>query len=160
MNNIFMKNSITRLVKSSSFNLDNKAMSARTEEMIKSFSISTPSSRTAVRYLSGGNLQKVVLARELAMNPKAIIAEHPTRGLDIGAMEFVYRSLLEQKSKGTAILLLAGELYEIFRLCDRVAVIFEGQIMGYTPPDPAFIEEIGLMMAGSMQEDSVHENQG
>lgn len=160
MNNIFMKNSITRLVKSSSFNLDNKAMSARTEEMIKSFSISTPSSRTAVRYLSGGNLQKVVLARELAMNPKAIIAEHPTRGLDIGAMEFVYRSLLEQKSKGTAILLLAGELYEIFRLCDRVAVIFEGQIMGYKPPDPAFIEEIGLMMAGSMQEDSVHENQG
>ena len=98
-------------------------------------------------------MQKVVLARELSNEPKVIIAEHPTRGLDIGAMEFVYKSLLSQKERGAAILLLAGELYEIFRLSDRVAVIYEGQIMGYTPPDPSYIEEIGFMMAGARQED-------
>jgi simple sugar transport system ATP-binding protein len=99
----------------------------------------------------------VVLARELSSNPSVIIAEHPTRGLDIGAMEFVYQALLEEKKKGSAILLLAGELYEIFRLSDRVAVIYEGEIMGYTPPDPSYTEKIGFMMAGT-REDSIHEN--
>lgn len=151
MSNIFMKNTITEFKDKSSFNMDSKAMFKKTDELIQEYSISTPSSKTDVRYLSGGNLQKVVLARELSTSPKVIIAEHPTRGLDIGAMEFVYHSLLEQKKMGAAILLLAGELYEIFRLSDRVAVMYEGEIMGYTPPDPAYIEKIGFMMAGSRQ---------
>ena len=153
MSNLFMKNSICELVHCSPWKLDGRRMHSKADELIGEFSISTPSAKTEVRYLSGGNLQKVVLARELSNEPKVIIAEHPTRGLDIGAMEFVYKSLLSQKERGAAILLLAGELYEIFRLSDRVAVIYEGQIMGYTPPDPSYIEEIGFMMAGARQED-------
>jgi simple sugar transport system ATP-binding protein len=74
-------------------------MHSKADELIDEFSISTPSAKTEVRYLSGGNLQKVVLARELSAEPKVIIAEHPTRGLDIGAMEFVYKSLLLQKKE-------------------------------------------------------------
>jgi simple sugar transport system ATP-binding protein len=157
MFNIFMKNTIPGLKKSSAWNIQIKQMHEKTRELIRNFSISTPSSKTRVRYLSGGNLQKVVLARELSSNPSVIIAEHPTRGLDIGAMEFVYQALLEEKKKGSAILLLAGELYEIFRLSDRVAVIYEGEVMGYTPPDPSYTEKIGFMMAGT-REDSIHEN--
>ncbi len=153
MSNLFMKNSICELVHCFPWKLDGRRMHSKADELIGEFSISTPSAKTEVRYLSGGNLQKVVLARELSNEPKVIIAEHPTRGLDIGAMEFVYKSLLSQKERGAAILLLAGELYEIFRLSDRVAVIYEGQIMGYTPPDPSYIEEIGFMMAGARQED-------
>ena len=73
---------------------------------------------------------------------------HPTRGLDVGAEEFVYKTLLAQKEKGVAILLIAGDLYEIFNLSDRVAVLYEGQIIGYSQPDESNLEKIGLMMAG------------
>lgn len=149
--NMFMKNAHTNYISQSPFNVNISAMQKATEELISSYSISTPSTKTAAKFLSGGNLQKLVLARELSTKPCLIIAEHPTRGLDIGAMEFVYRTLLAHKERGAAVLLLAGELYEIFRLSDRVAVMYEGEIMGYTPPDPKFTEEIGFMMAGSKQ---------
>jgi len=149
--NMFMKNAHTNYIPQSPFNVNISAMQKATEELISSYSISTPSTKTAAKFLSGGNLQKLVLARELSTKPCLIIAEHPTRGLDIGAMEFVYRTLLAHKERGAAVLLLAGELYEIFRLSDRVAVMYEGEIMGYTPPDPKFTEEIGFMMAGSKQ---------
>ncbi|AKI98284.1 ABC transporter ATP-binding protein [Kosmotoga pacifica] len=148
-NNLFLKNTITRLVNSTHYFVDRKKIMEKASELIESYSIMTPSPKMPVKLLSGGNIQKVVLARELSTSPSLIIASHPTRGLDIGAMEFVYRTLLEQKKRGAAILLLAGELYEIFRLSDRVAVIYEGEIAGYAPPDPAYIEEIGLMMGGS-----------
>ncbi|AFK06722.1 ATPase component of uncharacterized ABC-type transporter [Mesotoga prima MesG1.Ag.4.2] len=147
--NVFMKNSYSMYLPQSPFNLNTRAMQRAAKELISDYSISTPSTKTQARFLSGGNLQKLVLARELSTKPCLIIAEHPTRGLDIGAMEFVYKTLLAHKERGAAILLLAGELYEIFRLSDRVAVIYEGEIMGYTPPDPSFTEEIGFMMAGS-----------
>lgn len=147
--NLFLKNYITRYVPMSPYYLNKRLITQTAEKLIDEYSISTPSPKTPVKLLSGGNIQKVVLARELSTTPSVIIAAHPTRGLDIGAMEFVYRTLLQQKAKGAAVLLLAGELYEIFRLSDRVAVIYEGQIMGYTPPDPAYIEEIGLMMGGT-----------
>ncbi|MDI3523757.1 MAG: ral nucleoside transport system ATP-binding protein [Kosmotoga sp.] len=147
--NLFLKNYITRYVPMSPYYLNKRLIAQTAEKLIDEYSISTPSPKTPVKLLSGGNIQKVVLARELSTTPSVIIAAHPTRGLDIGAMEFVYRTLLQQKAKGAAVLLLAGELYEIFRLSDRVAVIYEGQIMGYTPPDPAYIEEIGLMMGGT-----------
>jgi len=147
--NLFLKNYITHYVPMSPYYLNKRLITQTAEKLIDEYSISTPSPKTPVKLLSGGNIQKVVLARELSTTPSVIIAAHPTRGLDIGAMEFVYRTLLQQKAKGAAVLLLAGELYEIFRLSDRVAVIYEGQIMGYTPPDPAYIEEIGLMMGGT-----------
>lgn len=147
--NLFLKNYTTSYIPMSPYYLNKRVMTQAAERLISEYSISTPSTKTPVKLLSGGNIQKVVLARELSTTPSVIIASHPTRGLDIGAMEFVYRTLLHQKAKGAAVLLLAGELYEIFRLSDRVAVIYEGQIMGYTPPDPAYLEEIGLMMGGT-----------
>ncbi len=117
---------------------------------IEEYKIKTPSPATAVKYLSGGNMQKVVIAREFSLEPKLIIAVHPTRGLDVASMEFVYRSLIKARDEGVAVLLLAGELYEIFNLSDRVGVIYEGKIVGYTTPDPSpeNVEKIGLMMAG------------
>lgn len=118
------------------------------EKVVKEFSIAASSVDQEVKFLSGGNMQKVVLAREIKSHPKLIIAVHPTRGLDVGAEEFVYNVLLAQKEKGTAILLIAGDLYEIFNLSDRVGVLYEGQIIGYSEPDESHIEEIGLMMAG------------
>jgi len=117
--------------------------------LIKDYSISASSADLEVKFLSGGTMQKVVLAREIGnSSPKLIIAVHPTRGLDVGAEEFVYNALLDQKVKGAAILLIAGDLYEIFNLSDRVAVLYEGQIIGYSQPDESHLEEIGLMMAG------------
>lgn len=116
---------------------------------MKDYSISASSVDLEVKFLSGGNMQKVVLAREIGnSSPKLIIAVHPTRGLDVGAEEFVYNVLLEQKERGAAILLIAGDLFEIFNLSDRVAVLYEGRIIGYSQPDESHLEEIGLMMAG------------
>lgn len=120
----------------------------RAVQIVKNYSISTPSVDLEAKYLSGGNMQKVVLAREISGFPKLIIAVHPTRGLDVGAMEFIYKFLLKERDKGVAILLIAGDLEEVFTLSDRVAVIYEGKIVGYSEPDESHIEEIGLMMAG------------
>lgn len=123
-----------------------------TEDLIQQYSISTPSADLAVKYLSGGNMQKLIIGRELMFQHigqnNLIIAEHPTRGLDIGAMEFVYNTLLKAKSEGAAILLIAGDLDEIFAICDRVAVMYEGRIIGYAKPEQQELEKIGLMMAG------------
>ena len=118
------------------------------EKLIKKYSIVTPDPLCPVKLLSGGNIQKVVVAREFELSPKLIVAEHPTRGLDVASMEFVYKSLLKVRDEGTAILLLAGDLEEIFTLSDRVVVIYEGKIVGETEPDPSNLEKIGLMMAG------------
>ena len=102
--------------------------------------------------LSGGNLQKVILARETSEHPKLIVAVHPTRGLDVGAIEGVHRILLEHRRNGAAILLISEELDELLSLADRVAVIYEGKIMGETPVEKADIQTIGLMMAGTKVE--------
>ncbi len=120
------------------------------KRIIEKYNIITPSPYTPVKYLSGGNMQKVVIAREFELNPKLIVAVHPTRGLDVASMEYVYESLIKARDEGVAVLLLAGELYEIFNLSDRVGVIYEGEIVGYTTSDPSpeNVEKIGLMMAG------------
>ena len=123
-------------------------------QLVNEYLISTSSVNLEAKYLSGGNMQKVVLARELSLNPKLIIAVHPTRGLDVGAMEFVYKTLLRARSNGAAILLIAGDLEEIFTLSDRVAVLYEGEIVGYSKPDESHLEEIGLMMAGVRRDKS------
>jgi len=119
--------------------------------LIAVFDIDTPSEKTLVRLLSGGNQQKVLLARELHVAPNLLVAVHPTRGLDIGATEFVRNRLLEQRAEGTAILLISGDLDEVLALSDRVAVMYEGQIMGILPAAEADIAAIGLMMAGKRQ---------
>ncbi|MEZ4863235.1 MAG: ABC transporter ATP-binding protein [Caldilineaceae bacterium] len=101
-----------------------------------------------IRTLSGGNMQKVILARVLERNPKAIVVAQPTRGLDVGATEYVHNKLLEQRAQGAAILLISEDLDEILALADRIAVIYEGRIMGVLPASAATEEHLGLLMAG------------
>ncbi len=126
-----------------------KRMREKAKILVEQYGISLTSVNQPIKLLSGGNIQKTILARELSSKPSIVIAEHPTRGLDVGAMEFVYNQLIQARNAGTAVLLLAGDLEEIFTVCDRVAVIYEGKIVGYSHPDPSRIEEIGLMMAGA-----------
>jgi len=117
-------------------------------ELIKKYQVKTPSWETLAKNLSGGNIQKVVIARELSRNPRVIIAAQPTRGLDIGATEYVRQQLIEQRKTGVAILLISEDLDEILALSDRIAVIYEGQIMDILPRDEATPEKLGLLMAG------------
>jgi general nucleoside transport system ATP-binding protein len=127
-------------------------ISRHTDELIASFHVKTPSRETLAKDLSGGNIQKVVLARELSRLPRAIVAAQPTRGLDIGATEYVRGRLLEQRHAGTAILLISEDLDEILALADRIAVIYEGQIMDVLRREDATPKKIGLLMAGVKQE--------
>jgi simple sugar transport system ATP-binding protein len=115
--------------------------------LVKEFDIRTPSINTAVRNLSGGNQQKVIVAREMGTHPKVLIAAQPTRGVDIGAIEFIHRRLVAERDAGTAILLVSAELDEIRSLSDRIAVMYEGQIVSIEPPD-APEERLGLLMTG------------
>jgi simple sugar transport system ATP-binding protein len=118
------------------------------DRLIQRFNVKTPSRETPAKNLSGGNIQKVVLARELSREPRVLIAAQPTRGVDIGATEYVHARLLEQRQQGTAILLISEDLDEILALSDRIAVIFEGHVMGVVARDDASLEQLGLMMAG------------
>ena len=124
------------------------AIRRNAETLVKAFSVKTPSIETPVKNLSGGNIQKLVLARELSRKPGVIIAAQPTRGLDIGATEYVHARLLEQREQGTATLLISEDLDEILALSDRILVIFGGRIMGDVPRAEATAERLGLMMAG------------
>jgi simple sugar transport system ATP-binding protein len=101
-----------------------------------------------IRTLSGGNMQKVILARVFEQNPQVIVVAQPTRGLDVGATEYVRGKLLEQRDRGAAILLISEDLDEILELSDRIAVIYEGEIMGLLPAAEADTERLGLLMAG------------
>ncbi|MBU0513000.1 MAG: ABC transporter ATP-binding protein [Chloroflexi bacterium] len=117
------------------------------------YDILAPSVATMARKLSGGNLQKVILAREISSDPKMMVAMQPTRGLDVGAIEAIQSLLLEQRASGTAILMISEELEELLSLSDRIAVIYEGKIMGILDADQADINQIGLMMTGSKRSD-------
>ncbi len=113
------------------------------------YGILAPGVRTLARKLSGGNLQKVILAREISAQPKLMVAVQPTRGLDVGAIESIQKLLLEQREAGTAILLISEEMEELLALSDRIAVMSEGRIMGIVDAENADIHEIGLMMTGT-----------
>jgi simple sugar transport system ATP-binding protein len=117
-------------------------------ELIKRFAISAPGPETPARLLSGGNVQKVVLARELSSSPEVIVAANPTRGLDVGATEAVRGLLLKAAGDGVGILLISEDLDEILLLADRIAVIYEGRIVGVVPRSTADVQHLGLMMAG------------
>ncbi len=116
--------------------------------LIRSYDVKAPGTTTPARQLSGGNLQKVVLGREFSGEPRVLIAASPTRGLDIGAIETVHRYLREAADRGVAILLISEDLDEVLALADRVAVMYEGQIVGEVDAGSASVEEIGLLMAG------------
>ena len=132
--------------------LNSKAIADHTDYLIQSFNVKTPSQETPIKNLSGGNIQKLILARELARKPGVVIAAQPTRGLDISATEYVHQRLLEQRKEGSATLLISEDLDEILALSDRIAVIYEGQIMGEIPAELASPKELGLLMAGVKSE--------
>ncbi|MBP9675111.1 MAG: ABC transporter ATP-binding protein [Anaerolineaceae bacterium] len=128
--------------------LNTKLIQKDAEAIIEEFQIKA-SPGDQLRKLSGGNMQKVVLARALSRKPKVLIVAQPTRGLDVGATEYVRKRLLEERAKGTAILLLSEDLDEVLALSDRIAVIYEGSIRGIIPSAEATPENLGLLMAGA-----------
>ncbi len=116
--------------------------------LVERFQVKTPTINTPVKNLSGGNVQKLILARELATAPRLLIAAQPTRGVDVGASEYIHQRLLEERRNGTAILLISEDLDEILALSDRIAVMFEGKIVGIMARADAKAEQLGLLMAG------------
>ena len=120
----------------------------RAQEMIARYDVKTPGPETAARSLSGGNLQKVVLAREFSSDPRVLVAAAPTRGLDVGAIETVHGYLRQAAENQVAVLLISEDLDEVMMLSDRIVVMYEGAIAGEVDPRTATVEEIGLLMAG------------
>jgi len=116
--------------------------------LIREFRIDTPGPQTEVKFLSGGNIQKTILAREIDACRGLLVAGYPSRGLDVGATEAVRRRILEQREAGYAVLLISEDLEELLSISDRIAVLFEGRIMGILPSKDADLETLGLMMAG------------
>ncbi len=131
--------------------LDQRRMNADAERLIRDFQIKAKPGDRA-RTLSGGNIQKIILARTLSQNPIVVVAAQPTRGLDVGATEYVHSQLIEQKKRGAAVLLISEDLEEVRALSDRILVIYEGRIVGGFTAENADVEKIGLLMAGA----SVH----
>lgn len=121
-------------------------------QLIKEYDVRTPSEFTKARALSGGNQQKAIIAREVDRSPSLLIAAQPTRGLDVGAIEFIHSKLVEERDKGKAVLLVSFELDEIMSLSDRIAVIYEGKIVAIVDPKETNEQELGLLMAGGKRE--------
>lgn len=133
--------------------IDWKTIYKKAEELIRAFQIASPSLSAKARCLSGGNLQRLILARELSgliedRLPRLIVAAYPTKGLDVGAAEFVHKTLIEYSSKGSGILFISEDIDEALMICDRVAVMYDGKIASVFKPGELDIEEIGLLMAG------------
>jgi simple sugar transport system ATP-binding protein len=126
-----------------------RAAQRRAEELLDEYDVRVPGSGVRMRQLSGGNQQKVILARELQRDPAVIVAAQPTRGLDVGAMEFVYRCLQDHKRRGAAILLVSSELNEVLSLSDRICVMAGGRLSEPRPVDEVDVRELGLLMAAS-----------
>ena len=127
-------------------------MKQRAKEMIEKFDIrSGQGEKTVTRSMSGGNQQKVIIAREINRNPDLLIAVQPTRGLDVGAIEFIHNQLVKQRDAGSAVLLVSFELDEVMNLSDRILVMYEGRIVGELDPKTTTQNELGLYMAGSKE---------
>lgn len=128
--------------------MDNSAMRAETEKQMERFDVRPPIPNLQAKSFSGGNQQKIVLAREIERNPDLLLIGQPTRGVDIGAIEFIHQQIVELRDQGKAILLVSVELDEIMSLSDRIAVMFDGQIMGERAPSETDEKDLGLLMAG------------
>jgi ABC-type uncharacterized transport system ATPase subunit len=130
------------------FSLDKKYISQFASSLVQEYDVRTPSIDVPVRNLSGGNQQKVIVSREITKGPRFLLVMQPTWGLDVGAIEYVHKKLLEERDKGVAILLISTELEEVRKLSDRILVLYEGEIAGAATIETS-VEEIGLLMAGS-----------
>ena len=134
--------------------MNENAVLATAEELVESFDIRTPSVLTLASSLSGGNQQKLIVAREFSRPIKLLIASQPTRGLDVGSIEYIHQQIVQKRDQGCAVLLVSSELDEIMSLSDRIAVMYRGKIMDVLPANQATREQLGLLMAG------VRENKG
>ncbi|MBQ2510412.1 MAG: heme ABC transporter ATP-binding protein, partial [Erysipelotrichaceae bacterium] len=124
------------------------------DELIDRFDIRSGQGKTTMaRSMSGGNQQKAIVAREIDQGCDVLVAVQPTRGLDVGAIEFIHKQLVEQRDQGKAVLLMSFELDEVMDVADRVIVMFEGEIMGNLDPKKVSVEEMGLYMAGVKREE-------
>ena len=121
------------------------------KNLLSEFKVLAPSINVQTKNLSGGNIQKLILGREISEDPPLLIASHPTYGLDVGATEYLRKQLLKRRREGGAVLLVSEDLEEIFELCDRIAVMFQGEFMGILNSDDPRLNDIGLMMAGSLR---------
>jgi len=130
-------------------NLDFNSMAEHAERLIPDYDIRPRNKEILARSLSGGNQQKIIIAREFDMGPEFLIASQPTRGVDIGAIEFIHKRIVEQRDQGKAVLLVSAELSEIMSLSDRIAVMYEGRIVDILDASEATEEKLGLLMAGS-----------
>jgi simple sugar transport system ATP-binding protein len=140
--------------------LDGSALRRFAERLIDTFNIATPGPDTEARLLSGGNQQKAIVAREFSRPIRLLIAAQPTRGVDVGSIEYIHQHLIEKRDEGVAVLLISVELDEIMALSDRIAVMSEGQIVGMVDADQATREELGLLMAGERKEAAPHSKAG
>jgi len=127
-----------------------RAIRRNAEEKIEQFTIKSGPDGTPIRYLSGGNIQKVIIARELSEDPVVLVALYPTRGLDIGSAEYVHKVIADGADRGMSTILIAEDLDELLKLSDRIAVMFRGRLVGYVDPRHTTREEIGLMMSGEL----------
>ncbi len=147
-NAILQTNNAPQFLNSVFYNFE--AIRQHTAGLIDRFNVKTPTQETPIKNLSGGNVQKLILARELSREPVVLLAAQPTRGVDIGASEYIRNVLMEQRSHGVAILLISEDLDEIMALSDRIAVMYEGRIVGVVDRQQADVELLGLMMAGAV----------
>ena len=145
-------NSYYRTPFSNGLTINRKAVDKFAGSLVKKFDVRTPSVETPVQKLSGGNQQKVVVAREFSRSNKLLIAVQPTRGLDVGSIEFIHSNIIEQRDAGVAVLLVSSELDEIISLSDRIAVMYKGQVIATVDASTTTREELGLLMAGVVPE--------
>jgi simple sugar transport system ATP-binding protein len=150
--NMFLKSSFDR-VAAKGIVIDRNRFNDYADKAISDYSIKTSGREEQVKGLSGGNQQKVVVAREVDIGRKLIIFDQPTRGLDLGAIDYVHKTILAERDKGKSILLISTELSEIFALSDRIAVIYNGKLLKTMDRKDAAIEEVGLLMAGITEEE-------
>ena len=134
--------------------MKNKKIYEYAQKLIDQFDIrSGEGVNTITRSMSGGNQQKAIIAREISKNPDILLAVQPTRGLDVGAIEYIHKELIKQRDNGAGILLVSLELDEVMNLSDRILVIYEGRIVAELDPKKTTIQELGLYMAGSRKQE-------
>lgn len=136
--------------------LNNSYIEKKTREIIENFDVRPPNPELPAKSLSGGNQQKLIIGREFELNPKLLLVSQPTRGVDIGAIEFIHRKLISLRDAGTAVLLVSAELEEVTALADRLFVLYEGKFVGEVNPKEVSTEEIGLMMTGTKRGAAAH----
>ena len=128
--------------------LDEAKIYSHADELIREFDVRTPGAATSAGSLSGGNQQKVIIAREFSRPIQLLVASQPTRGLDVGSIEYIHDRIVKKRDDGCAVLLVSSELDEIMGLSDRIAVMFRGKIVDILPAERATKEKVGLLMAG------------